>query len=109
MFAFLDMKVLWQLNRKMMFGVYRKEKQMLKYLNTSSCHTHSTFKAIPAGISKRLSRLTLMEDEIARKIVDELYPDHVKSPWTSKLIPKVFLTFGELWEDDKKHENIEKK
>ena len=52
------MKISWNLAGKPKFGVYRKENQVLKYLNSSSAHKHSTFKAIPAGVFKRLSRLT---------------------------------------------------
>ena len=96
------MKISWKLNGKMTCSVYRKENQLLKYLNNSSCHTHSTFRAIPAGVFKRLSRLTSKEAETSSKKIDQLHPDHIKALRTAKLLPEEIPTFGELWENDER-------
>ena len=110
MFPFLDMKISWKPNGLMAFGVYRKENQLLKYLNTSSCHTHSTFKAIPTGVFKRLSRLTSREEGMAKKRIDEIYPDHAKALKVAKLTKEgEFPTFEELWKNEDTDEIAQEK
>eukprot|EP00957_Ditylum_brightwellii_P169696 12916163-Ditylum_brightwellii.AAC.1 len=37
-FPFLDMAMTWNDNKKLNFGVYRKPKQELKYVDTSNTH-----------------------------------------------------------------------
>ena len=59
-FPFLDMGMSWSEDDKLLFGVHLKENQALKYLNADSQHTRATFKAIPSGVLKRLSKLTTM-------------------------------------------------
>ena len=95
------MKISWKPDGLLAFGVYGKENQLLKYLNTLSCHTHSTFKAIPTGVFKRLSRLTSREEGMAKKRIDEIYPDHAKALKVAKLTKEgEFPTFEELWKNE---------
>ena len=74
-FPFLHVKTSWKPNKLIASSVYRKKNQVLKYLNTLSCHTYSTFRAIPTGVFKRLSKLTLREDGMSKKRIDKIYPD----------------------------------
>eukprot|EP00957_Ditylum_brightwellii_P033012 2503019-Ditylum_brightwellii.AAC.1 len=56
-FPFLNMKMKWE-NEKLLFQVYRKEDQQLKYMDQQSTCRHSTFKSIAASVYTRLSQLT---------------------------------------------------
>eukprot|EP00957_Ditylum_brightwellii_P163469 12445960-Ditylum_brightwellii.AAC.1 len=44
-FPFLDMKMKWERNR-LLFRVYRKEDQQLKYVDQQSTHRPTIFKSI---------------------------------------------------------------
>eukprot|EP00957_Ditylum_brightwellii_P046110 3498111-Ditylum_brightwellii.AAC.1 len=48
-FPFLDMTMMWKYNC-LRFGVYRKPKQALKYVDTSSTHKSTAFKSITSGV-----------------------------------------------------------
>ena len=73
-------------------------------MNSSSAHTHSTFKAIPDGVFKRLSRLTSKEESVENLRVDQLYPDHAQALKNAKLYKKShFPTMKELWDKDREN------
>jgi hypothetical protein len=56
-----------------------KPNQQVKYLNKGSAHTNACFKAIPAGVYHRLTKLTSVDERNANKSLVELYPDHFKA------------------------------
>eukprot|EP00957_Ditylum_brightwellii_P015074 1137308-Ditylum_brightwellii.AAC.1 len=47
----------WQ-QSKLLFQVYKKEGQQLKYVDKQSMHMSSTFRSITNRVLKRLSQLT---------------------------------------------------
>eukprot|EP00957_Ditylum_brightwellii_P034146 2588139-Ditylum_brightwellii.AAC.1 len=49
-FPFLDMKMIWDHQGFLRFGVYHKEGQAIKYVGCSSCHRPCTFKSIMSGV-----------------------------------------------------------
>eukprot|EP00957_Ditylum_brightwellii_P054927 4162446-Ditylum_brightwellii.AAC.1 len=49
-FSFLDMKMIWDDQGFVYFGVYHKEGQAIKYMDHSSCHRTCTFKSIVSGV-----------------------------------------------------------
>eukprot|EP00957_Ditylum_brightwellii_P207538 15353421-Ditylum_brightwellii.AAC.2 len=61
-FLLLDMKLTWK-EDDLEFSVYNKENQMIKYLNSKSCHRSEVFKAMSAGLFTCLGRLTLLTEE----------------------------------------------
>eukprot|EP00957_Ditylum_brightwellii_P182163 13878894-Ditylum_brightwellii.AAC.1 len=72
-FPFLDMRMKWE-NEKLLFRVYRKEDQQLKYVDQQSTHRPSTFKSIATGVYTRLSHLTSYSDSMASKSIDRPGP-----------------------------------
>eukprot|EP00957_Ditylum_brightwellii_P043680 3311237-Ditylum_brightwellii.AAC.1 len=71
-FLFLDMKIKWE-NAKLLFCVYRKEDQQLKYVYQQSTHRPSTFKSIATGVYTQLSSLAPYSDSTASKSINQLY------------------------------------
>jgi len=63
-FPFLDMEMSSGKQNELLFRFHLKENRALKYLNSDSQHTRATFKAIPSGVLKRLSKLTTLTEEI---------------------------------------------
>ena len=59
-FPYLDMGMYWNEKGELKFQVHFKSNQKFKYLNANITHVPSTFKAIPAGVINRLSKLTSM-------------------------------------------------
>ena len=51
---FLDMKTRWTPERELLFSVFRKAGQQLKYAGKESIHTPGTLRAIPSGVLNRL-------------------------------------------------------
>ena len=100
-FPFLDMKMGWTPSNFLNFSVYRKENQVLKYLEKGSCHTSSTFKAIPIGVFKHLAKLTSKTVETRPLSIQQVYPDHAAALLKANLISKEkeFPTFDQLWKD----------
>eukprot|EP00957_Ditylum_brightwellii_P021314 1607394-Ditylum_brightwellii.AAC.1 len=98
----------WESN-KLLFQVYRKEDQQLKYMDQQSTHRPTTFKSIATGVYTRLSRLTSYSDSTAKKSIDELYPDHTAALKAADLVKDKFLKFGEIWKDLANNAVTEKK
>eukprot|EP00957_Ditylum_brightwellii_P197449 15043956-Ditylum_brightwellii.AAC.1 len=65
----------WESN-KLLFQMYSKEDQQLKYVDQQSTHRPTTFKSIMTGVYTRLSRLTSYLDSTTEKSIDELYTDN---------------------------------
>eukprot|EP00957_Ditylum_brightwellii_P115331 8794950-Ditylum_brightwellii.AAC.1 len=57
-FPFLDMKMRWDDQGVLCFGVYHKEGQAIKYVDCSSCNRPCAFKSITSGVYLVLGRLT---------------------------------------------------
>ena len=66
----------WNKDKDVSFGVYMKENHVLKYLNVSSQHTKSCFKAVPFGVLQRLFKLTTITTKNRKMNIDKIYPDH---------------------------------
>eukprot|EP00957_Ditylum_brightwellii_P024906 1883383-Ditylum_brightwellii.AAC.1 len=88
----------WESN-KLLFQVYRKEDQQLKYVDQQSTHKPTTFKYTTTGVYTRLSRLTSYSDSTAKKLIDELYPDHAAALKVADLVKDKVPKFGEILKD----------
>eukprot|EP00957_Ditylum_brightwellii_P126575 9646930-Ditylum_brightwellii.AAC.1 len=98
MVPFLDVEMKWESN-KLLFQVYKKEDQQLKYVDQQSTHRPTIFKSIVTGVYTRLSRHTSYSDSMAEKLIDELYPDHAAALKAADLVKDKFLKFREIWKD----------
>ena len=78
-FPYLDIQMNWNESGELVFGVYRKPNQVLKYLNKGSSHTEACMAAIPYGVAGRLAKLTTRNAENETKSLSKLYPDHHES------------------------------
>ena len=74
-FPFLDMELSW-FGNDLDFKAYSKAVQKIKYPDQASMHHESTRKAVPAGVFKRLARLTKVTERYAAWSIQSLYPDH---------------------------------
>eukprot|EP00957_Ditylum_brightwellii_P150726 11476349-Ditylum_brightwellii.AAC.1 len=105
-FPFLDIEIFWDEKGEMRFQVYRKENQVLKYVDKANTHRPTTFKSIANGVFTRLARLTSNTATNQNLQIDELYPDHAEALFTADLAsPMDFPTFKELWEEDEQLKN----
>ena len=95
-FPFLDMKLNWNFEENLNFSVYRKENQVLKYLEKGSCHTKATFEAIPSGVFNRLAKLTSKPNTNGKLRIDEVYPDHTNTLKNAGLFSKTFPTLENI-------------
>ena len=73
---YLDMEMHWNENL-LIFGVFTKKNQQIKYLNKGSSHTNATFKAIPQDVFKRLAKLTSITESNCDKNLEEIYPKRI--------------------------------
>jgi hypothetical protein len=74
-FPYLDMlELFWDTNYALAFQLHLKSNQRLQYLNTDSVHTKACFKAIPLGVSTRLTNLTTFTPSDSNKSMSMLYP-----------------------------------
>ena len=88
-FPFLDMKLSWNMNGSLDFGVHLKPNQELKYLNKGSAHTPSCFKAVSTGVMKRLTKLTSVTKENCNLKLDKIYPLHFEALNKADLLKNV--------------------
>jgi hypothetical protein len=95
-FPFLDMKMTWTDKGDLIFGVYLKPGQQLKYLNSDSSHTPHCFKAITKGVFAHLASLTSLTNDSRYKTIKELYPQHHKALELAGLVPKYVQTLQEV-------------
>jgi hypothetical protein len=84
-FPFLDMDLFW-INNILNFKVYKKDGQMLKYVEKGSAHTSATYASIAKGVFKRLARLTSNTTQNNNCRMDVLYPEHCRILLNAKLI-----------------------
>eukprot|EP00957_Ditylum_brightwellii_P002610 200423-Ditylum_brightwellii.AAC.1 len=71
-FPFLGMRMKWEKD-ELVFRVYKKENQWLKYVDKSSNHKQSPFKSITMGVLTSLERLTSREKELCDVGVNQIY------------------------------------
>jgi hypothetical protein len=80
------MELYWGLQDCLSFRVDLKPNQQLKYLNSDSTHTKACFKAIPAGVSTRLAKLTTLIESNANASLQHLYPLHFQKLAFARLV-----------------------
>ena len=88
-FPFLDMEMWWGEDKELVFGVYLKPNQQLKYLNDGSSHTPGCLKAIPNGVFHRLAKLTTISPDNENKKLGEIYPKHFEAMEHANLLEDV--------------------
>jgi hypothetical protein len=76
---FLHMKLYWDEWGNLAFTVYRKDGQLLKYLNADSTHPPHVFRAAPHSVLARLANLTTLTEENGNKTMKETHPDHINA------------------------------
>lgn len=115
-FPFLDMQLSWKdVGDGLIFGVYLKPNQELKYLNKGSAHTPDCFKAINTGVFNRLAKLTSLNESNSNKQLDVLYPHHFEALRNAQLvddrtfIPTLRQAKEELLDDAKRQLRKDKK
>eukprot|EP00957_Ditylum_brightwellii_P096814 7372848-Ditylum_brightwellii.AAC.1 len=84
-------------NNTLVFYVYHKGNQQLKYLNKESCHRTTTVKAIPVGVFIPLGRLTFITPHNCNSPTTDLCAEHKKALKQANLLPKKIPTLGELY------------
>jgi len=69
---------------------YSKPRQKIQYIHKESTHRGSCLIAIPSGVLKCLSHLTLQDDQgiAGNKQINELYPDHWNMLLDANLVKK---------------------
>eukprot|EP00957_Ditylum_brightwellii_P142696 10872519-Ditylum_brightwellii.AAC.1 len=102
------MRMKWE-NKKLLFQVFRKEDQQLKYVDGQNTHRPLTFKSIAAGVYTQFSCLTSYSDSTVSKSIDKLYPDHAAVLNTAHLVNGKFPNFGEIWKNQVNGVAIEEK
>jgi hypothetical protein len=73
------MKLYWDEWGDLAFTVYRKDGQLLKYLNADSTHPPHVFRAVPHSVLARLANLTTLTKENGNKTMKEIHPDHINA------------------------------
>jgi hypothetical protein len=88
-FAYLDMEFFWHPDHHyLQFRVHIKDNQRLQYLNKGSAHPSACFRAIPKGVTDRLTRLTSTNQYNANTPLHILYPLHYEALCQAHLLPK---------------------
>eukprot|EP00957_Ditylum_brightwellii_P162278 12356116-Ditylum_brightwellii.AAC.1 len=85
----------WQ--GKLLFPIYKKEGQQLKYVDRQSTHRPSTFWSITNRVLKRLSQLTSRSEDLKEVGINKVYPGHAGALSKAGLAEQHFPTFGEVW------------
>mgnify|MGYP001787478984 FL=1 len=104
-FPYLDTELIWSDEGDLQFQVHLKPNQQLKYLNSDSIHTKSCFKAIPAGVYKRLSKLTTITETNKDLQLDEIYPQHFQALKHAGLITKKIPTLTQQLQSNEQSKN----
>jgi GIY-YIG catalytic domain len=95
-FPYLDMEMFWSKSGNLNFKVHLKSNQLLKYLNNGSAHTKACLRAIPTGVCGRLAKLTMVHNENANQLLEQIYPKHFKALRDANLIVDNSPTLGEI-------------
>ena len=62
-FTYLKLEIFWNDEEILVFKVYLKANQNMKYINKSCIQMNTTFKATPIVIFNRLAKVTLRTEE----------------------------------------------
>eukprot|EP00957_Ditylum_brightwellii_P070392 5347880-Ditylum_brightwellii.AAC.1 len=84
---FLNMRMFWDDDGNLAFGVYRKEGQALKYVDRQSLHRETVFKSIGKEVFIQLIRLTSVIEKNKSMTIDELYLEHIGALQKAGLTP----------------------
>ena len=76
---FLDNHIGWTHHARLIFSVYNKLGQQIKFMGDDSTHTLATRKVIPSGVFDQLSKLASETEEEGRKTIEEKYPKYVEA------------------------------
>eukprot|EP00957_Ditylum_brightwellii_P109615 8360523-Ditylum_brightwellii.AAC.1 len=97
------MAMTWDDNKQLNFGVSRKPKQVLKYVDTSSTHRSTVFKSITSGVLTCITQLTSKSTALQNLKFDQVYPEHVEALHDAGVALREFPTIGKLQdlEDEK--------
>ncbi len=90
------MEMTWPEEGDLRFGVYLKQGQQLKYINSFSLHPPHCFRAITKGAFGHLASLTLLMDDSRYKTIKELYPKHHEALNQASLSPKYIPMLQEV-------------
>ena len=104
----LDMKTSWPSEGDLLFVVFRKKGQQLKYVGKESTHTPGTLRVIPLRVLNILSKLTTRKLSINSEVEDKIYPNYAKNIRKADLAPTNFLTMGDLCSKQDEKVEIEK-
>jgi hypothetical protein len=74
-FPYLDVKISWNDEGKLNFNVYKKPRELVKYLNHDSHHHRHHKSAVLSGVELRLALLTTMTPTNADLSISDIYPD----------------------------------
>eukprot|EP00957_Ditylum_brightwellii_P192542 14659667-Ditylum_brightwellii.AAC.1 len=102
------MKMKWQ-QSELLFQVYNKEGQQLKYVDKQSTHRPSTFRSITSRVFKRISQLTSKSESMKWVRIDKVFPGHAEALSKAGLGEQQFPTFGEVWSKEELVESRAKK
>jgi hypothetical protein len=72
---YLDVKILWDENNKILFNVYRKPGKLVKYLNHDSHHHRLHKTAVLSGMELCLALLTTRTPTKEDLSLSKIYPD----------------------------------
>jgi hypothetical protein len=85
-FPYLDVKISWDKNNKILFNVYRKPIELVKYLNHDSHHHRLHKTAVLSGVELRLALLTTRTPTNKYLSLSETYPDKHDALWLARQI-----------------------
>jgi hypothetical protein len=80
-FPYLNIKILWDKNNKILFNVYRKPCKLAKYLNHNSHHYWLHKTVVLSGVELRLALLTTRTPTNKDLSISEIYPDKHDALW----------------------------
>eukprot|EP00957_Ditylum_brightwellii_P212268 15367148-Ditylum_brightwellii.AAC.1 len=78
------------------FFFYAKPNHTIKYVGSTSYHHPAVFKAVLAGVFKRLGRLTSITMENINQPITELYPAHMSALQNDRILPNKIPSVKEL-------------
>ncbi len=74
-FPYLDIKMSWDEENKLLYSIYKKPGKLVKYLIMDSHHHRHHKTAVLAGVELRLALLTTMTPANANMSLSDIYPD----------------------------------
>ncbi len=74
-FPYLDVKISWDEEGQLIFGVHQKPGKLVKYLNHDSHHHCHHKNAVLSGVKLQLALLTAMTKANADMSMSKIYPN----------------------------------